>query len=165
MIFADLPYQASVFVDANTFVYHFQPHPVLGPPCTGLIKRIELQELVGFTSTHVLGEVAHRLMAMEAAIAFGWTSKIVDHLKKNPSSIQQLTHFRQAVQQIPNLGIQILTVPENLIDTAAGISQQTGLLTNDATVVAIMQINGLVNIASSDLDFDRVPGITRFAPA
>lgn len=68
MIFADLPSNSSVFVDANTFVYHFQPHPALGPPCTMLLKRIELKEMAGFTSTHVLSEIAHRLMTMEASI-------------------------------------------------------------------------------------------------
>ncbi len=36
MIFADLPAGASVFLDANTLVYHFQPHPVHGPVCTTL---------------------------------------------------------------------------------------------------------------------------------
>jgi hypothetical protein len=28
MIFQDLPYGASLFLDANTFVYHFAPDPV-----------------------------------------------------------------------------------------------------------------------------------------
>jgi len=32
MIFGDLPTGASVFVDADILVYHFQPHPVFGPP-------------------------------------------------------------------------------------------------------------------------------------
>jgi predicted DNA-binding antitoxin AbrB/MazE fold protein len=32
-------------------------------------------------------------------------------------------------------------------------------------VVAVMQTNGLTNLASNDSDFDRVPWITRFAPA
>ena len=41
MIFADLVAGASVFVDANTLVYHFQPHPVFGSPCTDLVERIE----------------------------------------------------------------------------------------------------------------------------
>jgi predicted nucleic acid-binding protein len=39
------------------------------------------------------------------------------------------------------------------------------LLSGDALVVAVMQANGLTNLASGDSDFDRVPSITRFAPA
>jgi predicted nucleic acid-binding protein len=38
-------------------------------------------------------------------------------------------------------------------------------LTNDALIVAVMQAHGLTNLASHDADFDRVPGITRYAPA
>ena len=39
------------------------------------------------------------------------------------------------------------------------------MLTNDALIVALMQANGLTSLASNDPDFDRVPGITRYAPA
>ena len=33
MIFADLAVGDSVFLDANTLVYHFAPDPVLGAAC------------------------------------------------------------------------------------------------------------------------------------
>ncbi|MGH7170092.1 MAG: PIN domain-containing protein [Gemmataceae bacterium] len=39
------------------------------------------------------------------------------------------------------------------------------MLHNDALIVAVMQANGLTNLASEDDDFDRVPGLTRYAPA
>lgn len=165
MTFADLPAGAAVFLDANTLVYHFQPHPVFGPPCTDLVERIENQELSGFTSTHVLGELAHRLMTLEACAAFGWPfSGIAQRLRQHPAQVQGLTRFRQAIQEVPQYGIQVLTIPPTLIDSAAAVSQQTGLLTNDALVIAVMQANGLTNLASNDADFDRVPGITRYAP-
>src|SRR5713101_6697509 len=62
MTFADFVAGDTLFLDANTLVYHFGPDPVFGPPCTQLVQRIENQELQAFTSTHILGEVAHRLM-------------------------------------------------------------------------------------------------------
>jgi hypothetical protein len=31
-------------------------------------------------------------------------------------------------------------------------------------IVAIMQANALSKLASNDADFDRVPGLTRYAP-
>ena len=164
MNFTDLPANSTVFVDANTLVYHFQPHLVLGPLCTTLLKRIELKEMAGFTSTHVLSEIAHRLMTMEASIMFGWSSKIVDRLKQDPTAVQKLVSFRRAIQQVSQLGLQILAIHESLIDTAAGISQQTGLLSNDALIIAIMQANGLTSLANNDKDFDRVSGITRYGP-
>jgi predicted nucleic acid-binding protein len=166
MTFADLPAGAAVFVDANTLVYHFQPHPLLGTACTDLMERIERQELAGFTSTHILSEVAHRLMTLEACSLFGWPfAGIAQRLRQHPAQVQTLTRFRQAIQEVPRLGIQILTILPQLIDAAAAVSQQTGLLSNDALIVAVMQANGLTDLASNDADFDRVPGLTRYAPA
>ena len=60
--------------------------------------------------------------------------------------------------------IQILSISPPSIAVATAISQQTGLLSNDALVVAVMQDRGLRNLASHDADFDRVPGVTRYAP-
>jgi predicted nucleic acid-binding protein len=166
MIFTDLPTGAAVFLDANVLVYHFEPHPQFGAPCTELLERIENQELTGFTSTHVLGEMTHRLMTLEACTTFGWPfSGIALRLKRDPARVQSLTRFRHAVQEVPQYRIRILLVPETLGDVAAGVSQQTGLLTNDALLAAVMQHHGLVNLASNDADFDRVPWLTRFAPA
>jgi predicted nucleic acid-binding protein len=165
MTFADLLAGEAIFLDANTLVYHFGPHPVFGPACNQLLHRIENSEVAGFTSTPVLSELAHRLMTFEAAALFGWPSKVVDRLKQNPSAVGQLTRFRQALAKVPQLNVKILTIPESLVETAAGISQQTGLLSNDALIVAVMQANGLTRLASHDAVFDRVSGLTRYAPA
>jgi len=66
MTFADIANSTDVFVDANIFVYAFAPDPQLGPPSEQLLERIEHRERQGFTSTHVLSDVAHRLMSLEA---------------------------------------------------------------------------------------------------
>jgi predicted nucleic acid-binding protein len=128
------------------------------------MQRIENQELLGFTSTAVLSEAAHHLMTLEAFLRFGWPSKIVQHLKQNRAAVQQLTRFRQAIAEVPQLRIRILTIPEFLIETAASISQQTGLLSNDALIVALMRHHGLIRLASEDADLDGVAGINRYAP-
>jgi len=165
MTFSDLPAGESVFLDANIFIYYFHPHPTLTTPCRELIERIENGELAGFTSTHVLAEAAHRLMTVEACDTFGWPyAGIAQRLRQHPAEVRTLTRFRQAIQQIPQFGIQILVAPSDALDAAASISQQTGLLTNDALLVAVMQSQGLTNLASHDADFDRVPGLNHYAP-
>ena len=165
MIFADLLLGEAVFLDANTFVYHFAPHPVFGSPCTQLLDRAGRAEIQAFTSTHMLSEVAHRLMAFEAAAVLGWPqAKIVQRLKQHPNELQKLKDFRQAIEDIPGLGVQMLTIPPHLVAAAAVISQQTGLLSNDALIVAVMNHYGLNKLASNDADFDRVPGLTCYAP-
>jgi predicted nucleic acid-binding protein len=104
-------------------------------------------------------------MTFEASVHFGWSSKIVQRLRQNPTAIQQLDKFRQALALIPNLGIRVLTIPDSLIEEAAAVSKQCGLLSNDALIVAVMQQHGLTHLASHDTDFDRVPTLTRYAPA
>jgi predicted nucleic acid-binding protein len=129
------------------------------------LQRIENQELAGFTSTHVLSEVSHRLMTIEASALFGWPfAGIGNRLRTHPAEVQQLTAFRQAIDRILQSNLQVLTVTPVLLATAAALSQQIGLLANDGLIVAVMQAHGLTRIASSDTDFDRVPGLTRYAP-
>jgi predicted nucleic acid-binding protein len=166
MIFADLAAGDSVFLDANTFIYHFGPDPVLGPPCSQLLQRIENLELTGFTSVHLLAEVIHKLMTIEANVLFGWPlAGMVNRLRRHPAEVQKLTAYKVALDRICQSRIQVLEVPVAALQGAAAICQQTGLLTNDALIVALMQQNGLTRLASHDADFDCVPGLTRFAPA
>lgn len=165
MIFTDLPAGASVFLHANTLLYHFTADAQYGPACTDLVERIERQELTGFTSTHVVSEVAHRLMTIEASLQFGRPfAGIVGWLQKHPANVQQLARFRQAIQEVPRYRVQVLIIPADLLDAAAAVTQQTGLLHNDSVIVALLRLHGLTNLASADTDFDRVPGLTRYAP-
>lgn len=148
------------------FIHHFEPNPQFGPAATELLERIENQQISGLTATHLVSEVAHRLMTIEAMQTFGWKAAgIALRLRSHPTQVQALWRFRQAVQEIPLLGVRILTIDPTWLDAAAGVSQQTGLLHNDALTVAVMRAHGLTNLASADPDFDRVPGLTRYAPA
>jgi predicted nucleic acid-binding protein len=166
MTFADLLAGDAVFLDANVFIFHFGPDPALGPACAQLIQRIENQEVRGFTTTHVLGEVAHRLMVFEASTVAGWVpGKVRQRLKQQPGVLQSLSRFRTAVETVLQSRVQVWTLAPSLLANAVVLSQQQGLLINDALTVAIMQANGLSKIATEDADFDRVPGLTRYAPA
>jgi predicted nucleic acid-binding protein len=165
MTFADVLRGDSLFLDANTLVYHFEPHPTLGLACTQLLLRIEQQDIVGYSSTHILTEVAHRLMMIEASYLPGvGPTKVKKRLQQKPAIVQSLTRFKIALEEILQSNLRLLTIPPPLISVAAKLSQQTGLLSNDALVIAVMQANGLTKLASADIDFDRVPGIGRYAP-
>jgi predicted nucleic acid-binding protein len=89
MIFTHLLAGAAVFLDANTLLYHFTADPHFGAACTDLVERVERQELTGFTSTHVLSEVAHRMMTIEASLTFSRPFVgIAAWLKKHPAEVQ-----------------------------------------------------------------------------
>jgi predicted nucleic acid-binding protein len=166
MTFLDLVAGDAVFIDANTFVYYFAPDPQWGGPCGQLLRRVENHEIAGYTSAAILGEVAHRLMTIEARTRHNWTSgKVLHRLKQNPHIVQTLTNSEAAVASIIGSRVQIFPVDSALIAAAVAVSRQTGLLSNDALMIAVMQANGLTKLASNDTDLDHVPGITRYAPA
>lgn len=165
MTFTSIPTGLAVFVDANPLLYYFTAHPLYGASCQMLLDRIENKDISGYTSAHVLAEVVHRLMTIEACQRFGWSVKgIAGRLRKHPAEVQQLTRSRQAVDELTLIGLDVLPIGKAQISLAPDISRQTGLLCGDALVVAVMQVHGLTHLASNDADFDRVPGITRYAP-
>jgi predicted nucleic acid-binding protein len=165
MTFDDIAAGAAVFLDANTFIYHFSNHPKYGPASTALVERIERQEIRGFTSSHCIADVAHRLMTIEAMGRLGWPAAgLAARLRKNHFEIPNLTLYQQAIAQIGQLGIQVVAVTDQLVSAATSFSRQYELLTGDALIVAAMRQLGLTDIASQDDDFDREPGLTRYSP-
>ncbi|HYV36097.1 MAG TPA: type II toxin-antitoxin system VapC family toxin [Gemmataceae bacterium] len=165
MTFGDLQSGDVVFVDANVLIYHFTNHPKYGAACTTLLERIEQKDLQGFTSAHCLADVAHRVMTVEAMGRLGWpASRLAARLKKLHAEIPKLKLYQQATAKVGQMGIQVLPTFEHLVSAATKISEQFELLTGDAIIVATMNQEGLNRIASEDSDFDRVLGLTRYAP-
>ena len=166
MTFDEIPAGIAVFLDSNTLIYHFTGHPKYGAACTRLTERIERQEIQGFSSAHVLAEVAHCIMTIEAMNLFGWpASGLAARLRKHRTQISQLALYQQAITKVPQMGISILPLAQALVTSATTFSQQYELLNNDALIVAVMRDRGLSHLASTDPDFDRVPGIARYSPA
>jgi predicted nucleic acid-binding protein len=165
MIFDDLQAGESVFVDANTLIYHFISHIKYGLACTRLFERIENQEIQGFTISHCLADVAHRVMTIEAMGQLGWPATgLAARLKKHHSQIPNLRLYQQAAEKVSQLSIQVLPVTEHLVLAATQISELFELLTGDALIVAAMRLVGISNLANGDADFDRVPSIIRYSP-
>jgi predicted nucleic acid-binding protein len=166
MTFDDIQAGSTVFVDSNTLIFHFAAHLKFGAASTRLINRIERGDIRGVCSTHVLAEVAHRLMTLEAINQHGWPpNSIAARLKKNHRVISSLCAYQVALSRLPQTGMQVIPLFEHTLIAAVHLSAQFGLLTNDAIVVAMMREQGIAQLASHDSDYDRVSGITRFAPA
>jgi predicted nucleic acid-binding protein len=126
MTFADLLAGDAVFVDANTFLYCFGPDPLLGPPCSQLLQRIENQELEGFTSLHLLAEVAHKMMTLEASTLFGWPlTGMANRLRRHPAEVQKLASYRLAIDRLTRSRVQVLSITVPLVVAAMTVSQRT----------------------------------------
>src|SRR5439155_10381800 len=121
--------------------------------------------ILGWTSIHLLPEIAHKMMTTEANARLGWPfAGMANRLRRNPVEVQKLTSHRLAIDRVAHSRVQVLPFVVTHVLAATAVSQQLGMLTNDALSIAIMQANGLSKIASHDTDFDRVPGITRYSP-
>jgi predicted nucleic acid-binding protein len=104
-------------------------------------------------------------MTLEAIVSLGWPTKgIALRLRQNPTEVQKRTQFRQAVDEVAPIGIQVLPIDLAIVSAGTVMSQQLGLLTGDAMIVAVMKQYHLTDLARNDADFDRVPGLTRYAP-
>jgi predicted nucleic acid-binding protein len=159
MTFDQIPGGTTVFLDANSLVYHFTNDPKYGPACTRLVKQIEQGVVSACTSTDVLADLAHRLMTLEAIAMKGWPYPgIAARLRRHHDAIPKLTIFQQAIASLSGLGIQVHSVTLPLLEAANQASRQYKLLTGDALIVAVMQAHGVAALASNDADFDRVPG-------
>jgi hypothetical protein len=132
-----------LFVDANTLTYHFQPHPTWGPACTQFLERIKNPEVAGFTSTHVLAEVAPRLMTLEATTVLRWPipgigNRLRTHLHG------RLFRQRQEVGIFPAhaalLGVQV--APVQLDEPVPGQLPQPGVEGERPTAEVVGQFLG-----------------------
>jgi predicted nucleic acid-binding protein len=165
MTFDQISPGARLFLDANSLVYHFTNDPKFGAACTNLVKRIEQRLLEGFVSTHVLADVVHRVMTIEAITVNSWPKAgIAARLRKQHDEIAKLSLFQGVMTSLPQLGMQVIPITLPLLEAAILLSKQHELLIGDALIVAVMQAHSLIDLASNDADFDRVPGLTRYAP-
>jgi predicted nucleic acid-binding protein len=59
----DVPGGTPIFVDANIFIYHFSG---ISLECRAFLQRCESRQVEAFTGVHIVLEVMHRLMMLEA---------------------------------------------------------------------------------------------------
>ena len=104
-------------------------------------------------------------MLADAVSTHGLDRKgLVARLKREPQLLAGLGKHQAVITPVRSLNIQIGLVTPDLLETAAGLSTQLCLLTNDALTIATMKKLGLTDLATNDDDFDRVDGITVWKP-
>ena len=159
---AKLAAEQTVFIDANIFIYHFTG---LSQECSGFLVRCEHGDLWGVTGIHVLLEVLHRLMMIEAVtkglVAPGNVAK---KLREKPSVVEQLVDYQIQTEAILELGIEVTGLTSDHLRRSSLFRQRDGLLVNDSLTVATMEIEGISNLATADPDFARVEAIQVYGP-
>lgn len=116
-------------------------------------------------SVSVLAEANHRFM-IEEALAGGAIARATAAALKQagPAVIASLRVYEDDMRAVRDCLRQILPFDEPTLPAAARERRRCGLLTNDSILVATMRRHGIELLASADRDFERVEGITLFAP-
>lgn len=157
MTFNGILPRTKLYIDANIFVYASNGTSGASRECRDLLQRCGKQEFEAFTGTHVLLEVAHRLMMIEAVDKGLVTpGNVPSKLKRRPELASQLNGHSDAIRFILNTGIEILQVNADILEISADLRAQTGFLVNDSISLAMMERSDIRDIATNDRDFQRV---------
>ena len=108
----DVPDGEQIFVDANILIYHFSG---ISSTCRTFLQRCESKQVEAFTGAHILLEVAHRLMMLEALHKGLITGgQLARRLKEQPEIVKSLREYNRSIRQVPRLGIRGGQLPRPL---------------------------------------------------
>lgn len=163
MRFDELPHGSQVFIDANIFIYHFSG---VSAECSDFLELCEQEKVIGFTTTHIVLEVMHRLMMLEAVTkGFLTPGNVAQKLKQNPMMISNLSDYADCALRIPEMGISVLPITMELCESAVVLQRDYGVMNNDSLLAAACQSRGCSNLASNDLALARIKGLVLFQPS
>lgn len=148
---------ASVFIDANIFIYDILAVPEYVSSCKSFLKRVESGKIKGFTSILVISEVIHKLMFSELIEKHAITpSDVLTKMKNKPEIIASLEKYKDIVLKISTIGVRVLSNSDKTHEKASTFVKKYKLMSNDAINAALMEEHGIENIATNDSDFERV---------
>jgi predicted nucleic acid-binding protein len=135
-------HQTPRFLDANIIMYALGgPHP-LQQPCRKILEQTKSGTLLLVSDTEVLQEILYRYF-----------------------SIQRAALAETAYTAVKEMCVEILPVTIPAMDRALDLLKNDPTITSrDAVHAAVMLLNGLRVIISTDAHFDRIPGIRRLDP-
>lgn len=159
---AELTAEQAVFVDANIFIYHFTG---LSQECSDFLGRCERGDLWGVTGIHILLEILHRLMMVEA-VSKGLVApgNVAKKLREKPHVVEQLVDYQIQTEAILEMGIDVVGLTSKHVKNSSLYRRRDGLLVNDSLTVSAMEIEGILNLATADCDFARVETIQVYSP-
>lgn len=122
--------------------------------------------MLGFVGQMTPLEIAHRLMVLEAieqGLPLG--ANHASRLARRPRLVRRLSKYYFAVLKIPQMGVEVLRLPEEFVTASQEFRQAHGLLVNDSLIPMHMRQAGISLLASADRSLDGIPWIRRFAPS
>jgi len=158
----ELPAGQTVFIDANIFIYHFTG---LSQECSSFLERCERGDLWGVTAVHVLLEVLHRLMMIEAVTKkLATPGSVAKKLRDKPNVVRKLVDYQTQTEAILEMGIEVVGLTSNSLKISHPYCCRDGLVVNDSLTTAVMEAEGILYLATADPDFTWVEGLRVYSP-
>lgn len=152
----------TIFIDSNIFIYHFTG---VSQESTSFLRRCEEGDLVGFTGINIIIEVLHRLMMIEAVTkGFVQPGDVAKKLKTKPDIVKKLTDYEINALSIIDMGIEVVSLSEDIIKASLQFRRKYGLLVNDSLTAAMMNMERIINLATLDKDFMKIKEINVYSP-
>ena len=107
------------------------------------------------------------MMILEAAAVFPEITpkNLVKYLKTHPEKVKKLVSHQEIPFQFSSFNITIIDSDLRTIEKSQDMKRRYGFLSNDALTLQIMEDMKIKNLASNDVDFERVEIITLFRPS
>lgn len=151
-----------VLLDANVFIYALQQQ---SRQCMQLLRRCAEDQVIGYIADNILAEVMHILMIAEARDNNWITSaNPARQLSEQPKRVMALLRYEGLLSDLLSMGLRLESLQREDFITALAVQRHSGLLTNDALLVALAMRLRIKSIASADQAFSRVPGILLYVP-
>jgi len=162
---AKFPEGVPIFVDANVFHLYLRGPKSLRDKCTALLERVESGEVKGYTSALVLDELAYKLLLRR--IEEVQRRNPLEVIEKNPSAIgESSSYVDEGLSIVLGIrGLEILAIERHHAEKFVAYMRKYSLLPRDALHLSSMMAIGCKDIASTDGDFDLIPGIVRWSPS
>lgn len=162
----DFDRKDTIFLDANIFLHHaFDINPV----SVEFLKRIESFNFKVCTSALVLEEISFKLLMQSASnflkkVSMQGVKVLLKDDKKRNQVLKPVGDYMNYIELLKESGLVIIDLKGNDMITALQKVKVYGLITADATHLAIMERKGINHIATDDNDFNVVPDITIWSP-
>lgn len=155
---------ATVFVDANIFLYHFFG---ASRDSAAFLERCAVEDVHAVTGAHIMAEVLHRVLIAEARVKtrMGCRGNAVRYLQEHPEEMQKLLDHHVSAAAIEQMVGIVLPLTADVVRASQWPRTREGLLVNDSLTAAMIKTEGIVHLASNDAAFLRLEGLSVYRPS
>ena len=151
-----------VGIDTNILIYANQRK---SDECVDFLRRCVIRDVRGIVPMPMVAEMIHTLMLIEAR-ENGWLRKSnpARALGERPDLVRKLARSEIQVREFLNLGLRLEPVfPADVLE-AVRVQRESGLLTNDSLLLAVLRRLNVRILVTADTAFRDIPGFALFAP-